>query len=137
MRHLVRYLFTFCSAASLVLCVAVCVLWARSCRTLEVFGGTRRTGAGSASVWLFSNRGTLFAHVRVYAAGSTDEAVAPWPSGSFDWISELQHLGFFEGHFPDRFWNRLIGLRFGRGEQQVAPDAGGAGGEGLFGSAET
>jgi hypothetical protein len=30
MRRLTRYLFTFCSAVSLLLCVAVCVLWVRS-----------------------------------------------------------------------------------------------------------
>jgi hypothetical protein len=30
MRRIFRHLFTVCSAASLVLCVAVCVLWARS-----------------------------------------------------------------------------------------------------------
>ena len=30
MRRLARRLFTFCSAVSLLLCVAVCVLWARS-----------------------------------------------------------------------------------------------------------
>src|SRR5687768_10735645 len=30
MRRLARHLFTLCSAVSLVLCVAVCVLWVRS-----------------------------------------------------------------------------------------------------------
>jgi hypothetical protein len=32
MRHLARHLFTLCSAVSLVLCIAVCVFWARSYR---------------------------------------------------------------------------------------------------------
>ena len=31
MRRLARHLFTFCAVASLLLCGAVCVLWARSC----------------------------------------------------------------------------------------------------------
>jgi hypothetical protein len=35
MRRLARYLFTLCSGVSLLLCVAVCVLWARSYRVDE------------------------------------------------------------------------------------------------------
>ena len=35
MGRLARWLFTLCSAASLVLCVAVCVLWVRTYKTAE------------------------------------------------------------------------------------------------------
>jgi hypothetical protein len=35
MRRLARHLFTLCSAVSLLLCVAACVLWVRSHRTVE------------------------------------------------------------------------------------------------------
>jgi hypothetical protein len=45
MRHLARRLFTLCSGVSLALCVAVCVLWARSGtrgdRVARVVGGLR------------------------------------------------------------------------------------------------
>ena len=44
MRRLARLLFTLCSAASLLLCVAVCVLWVRSHRTeTELY---RESGGG-------------------------------------------------------------------------------------------
>jgi hypothetical protein len=35
MRRLVRHLFTLCSALSLLLCLAICVLWVRSYRMTE------------------------------------------------------------------------------------------------------
>jgi hypothetical protein len=38
MRRLARHLFALCSAVSLVLCVAVCVLWVRSVDRLEAIG---------------------------------------------------------------------------------------------------
>ena len=51
MRRLARHLFTFCSAASLVLLVAVCVLWARSYwRGDAVSWGTPAGRAGVESV---------------------------------------------------------------------------------------
>jgi hypothetical protein len=44
MRRLARRLFTLCSAASLVLCVAVCVLWMRSYWRRDVVSVTRDHG---------------------------------------------------------------------------------------------
>ncbi|MDQ3149235.1 MAG: hypothetical protein M3Q38_04840 [Chloroflexota bacterium] len=58
MRRLARHLFTLCSALSLVLCVAVCVLWVRSysatARGVLVLGGCTfelRQYRGSVRVW--------------------------------------------------------------------------------------
>ena len=47
-----RWLFTICSAASLLLCVAVCVLWVRSywrCEWFETGNATRWRTVGSSS----------------------------------------------------------------------------------------
>jgi hypothetical protein len=52
MRRLARRLFTLCSAASLLLCVGMCVLWARSygrCEWFEVGNATRWRTVGSSS----------------------------------------------------------------------------------------
>jgi hypothetical protein len=43
MRRLACHLFAFCSAASLLLCVAVCVLWVRSYRSADQFWVNRAT----------------------------------------------------------------------------------------------
>jgi hypothetical protein len=48
MRRVARRLFTLCSAASLVLCVAVCVLWARSYMQLDP---ERPTLSGDDGYW--------------------------------------------------------------------------------------
>ena len=42
MRRPARHLFTLCSAASLLLCVAVCVLWVRSYRPGDAISYDRR-----------------------------------------------------------------------------------------------
>src|SRR5688572_21819176 len=42
MRRLARYAFTVCSAASLLLCVALCVLWVRSYWQRDNLGGHTR-----------------------------------------------------------------------------------------------
>ena len=56
MRRALRHLFTILSALSLLLCVANCVLWARSIRGGDVFG----VPIGSATVLtLVSQRGAL------------------------------------------------------------------------------
>jgi hypothetical protein len=51
MRRLARHLFTLCSAVSLLLCVAVCVLWVRSCRVQDDVihdrSGVRQIGLGT------------------------------------------------------------------------------------------
>jgi hypothetical protein len=44
MRRLARHLFTLCSAASLLLCVAVCALWVRSYWVGESLGRLHERG---------------------------------------------------------------------------------------------
>ena len=48
-RRLARHLRTLCSAASLLLCVAVCVLWPRSYRSQDFFGWTAITVVGEGA----------------------------------------------------------------------------------------
>jgi hypothetical protein len=55
MRRLARHLFTLCAAVSLVLCVAVCVLWVRSYQRADLAGRVD----GSALFALGSYRGHL------------------------------------------------------------------------------
>jgi hypothetical protein len=69
---LARHLFTLCSAVSLLLCVAVCVIWVRSCLTppaehIVSFGAVRGTvfpavplyAKPERSVWLATARGRV------------------------------------------------------------------------------
>jgi hypothetical protein len=67
MRRLVRHLFTLCSAMSLLLCVAACVLWARSYTVSYILSrddfdpatrDTRRRCIGLASGRLWAVEGT-------------------------------------------------------------------------------
>ena len=64
MRRLARRLFTLCSAVSLLLCVAVCVLWVRSyARADEGYWRRDDLTAGTAEtrkVWLRSARGVAW-----------------------------------------------------------------------------
>lgn len=46
MRRLARWLFTLCSAASLVLCVAACVLWVRSYSVADRVDWANDAGSG-------------------------------------------------------------------------------------------
>ena len=55
MRRLARRLFTVCSALSLVLCLAACVLWVRSYGAADSLGAGGRHTAGG----LVSSRGLL------------------------------------------------------------------------------
>ena len=55
MRRLARWLFTLCSAVSLLLCVAVCVLWVRS-----YFVGDTMGWVGTPSVGVASGDGLLW-----------------------------------------------------------------------------
>jgi hypothetical protein len=63
MCRLARHLFTFASAVSLLLCVAVCVLWVRSQSVMDVFQNATRPppGTKSASVTrgLFDRAGAV------------------------------------------------------------------------------
>ena len=63
MRRRARHLFTLCSAVSLVLCVAACVLWARNGATMH---GLRRgavpeygTAGSAGSLTVFTRAGAL------------------------------------------------------------------------------
>lgn len=73
MRRLVRYLFTFCSAVSLLLCFAVCVLWVRSYFTADVVadGWVNRPPISGTYVQAWSNRGAIsFRRFDVAVAGA-------------------------------------------------------------------
>jgi hypothetical protein len=77
MRRLARHLFALCSAASLLLCVAVCVLWVSSYSQLYRWqqDGTSVRDGGQYSqldVTIFANRGRLhFARLLPTADGSS------------------------------------------------------------------
>jgi hypothetical protein len=67
MKRLARHLFTLCSAVSLVLCVALCVLWVRSYWAYDDWNytGPPRTARRVESVTLMSANGRLLlSHVR-------------------------------------------------------------------------
>jgi hypothetical protein len=54
MRRLARHLFTFVSAVSMLLCLAVCVLWVRSRHPIIIYeSGDPRTASGSHGVLVF------------------------------------------------------------------------------------
>jgi hypothetical protein len=57
MRRLARHLFTLCSAVSLLLCVAVCVLWVRSYVRKDELKLVYRSGRQFCAI--ASNRGVL------------------------------------------------------------------------------
>jgi hypothetical protein len=56
MKRLARHLFTLCAAVSLLLCVAVCVLWVRSYSVMDIVAV--RQGENLADR-LYSSRGSL------------------------------------------------------------------------------
>jgi hypothetical protein len=58
-RLLARHLFTLCSAASLLLCVAVCVLWVRSYRTGTNYGWISRQEHDLHHRWVMLYRGNF------------------------------------------------------------------------------
>ena len=63
MRRLARHLFTLCSAVSLLLCVAVCVLWVRSYYAADSFGWEYADDErGSRSVGMVSSRAPHSGH---------------------------------------------------------------------------
>src|SRR5438045_1290308 len=64
MRRLARHLLTFCSAASLLLCVAVCVLWVRSYWAEDSFA---RGSPFQIDQWA-SRRGRVFYRRIVFVA---------------------------------------------------------------------
>jgi hypothetical protein len=104
MRRLARHLFTLCSAVSLVLCVAVCVLWVRSYVTFDSYaryGYTPTSGTAGRSWWwvVESIRGTL-------AIGGSEQ-----PSELFVWRSNLEfHQGRGNIGFRTPDPNRLAPL---------------------------
>ena len=62
MKRLARRMFTLCSAASLLLCVAVCALWVGSYERLDGF--TLRTGGRQYQVGFPAGRLLVAAHAR-------------------------------------------------------------------------
>src|SRR5687767_2128357 len=86
MRRLARRVFTLCSAVSLLLCVAVSVLWVRSYWTTDfVFRTTvdergRATGSHSVASW----RGSVWLRLGRLDAPSSDVEVRPLRLRSYD-----------------------------------------------------
>src|SRR4051794_3212026 len=64
MRRLARHLFTLCSAASLLLCVVVCVLWVRSYGEWDSLFYAAREDAGWTSRQAYCCAGELGYFVR-------------------------------------------------------------------------
>jgi hypothetical protein len=92
LRRVCRHLFTLCAAASLVLCVALVVLWARSYRRTDVaffnhgsggFGAA--TLSGGSVVWVNGNN---------YYADVKDDP--GWHAGSWRYASAYGNLSPIE-----------------------------------------
>jgi hypothetical protein len=64
-RRLARYLFTFCSAVSLLLCVATLALWGRSYWRFDgiAYGGAMDAGRMLEKVDVWTDRGGLFLQI--------------------------------------------------------------------------
>src|SRR5688500_12916376 len=67
MRRVLRHLLTFCSALSLLLCMAVCVLWVRSYSTDDRLGQWTRQIEGEKGSFVvervrgaYSHRGSVY-----------------------------------------------------------------------------
>ncbi len=69
MKRLARHLFTLCSAMSLLLCLALCVLWARSHWVQDVVGLSGTGEAGRTSYVLASAGGRVGVERQVRLAG--------------------------------------------------------------------
>jgi hypothetical protein len=72
MHRLARYLFTLCAVASLLLCVAVCGLWARSHRRADVVGW--KPNYEVCSIQSYCGKLFVFANL----AGSGDPGERDW-----------------------------------------------------------
>src|SRR5688572_768012 len=124
MRRLGRHVLTLCSAASLLLCVAVCALWVRSYRTMDNFGryavdpATPSTFAEARGVG--TARGAFtFGHVRV--SDPSQLGWTPPPRGtSWRWMSDpLSSSGLYP-----RTWSWL---GFARWDQPLNKNSSGGG----------
>ena len=71
MRRVARRLLTLCSALSLVLCVAVCVLWVRGRTRAE-----QLSAASAGSLWVLESNDRHLGLVRV--GGWRDNFSVPW-----------------------------------------------------------
>jgi hypothetical protein len=106
-----RQLFTFCSAASLLLCAAVCVLWVLSFR--RVVRVLRVGSGGAASCFVF--HGCVKLHRQSGPIAITNLYQQGHSPG--DWIWEYEPI-----NFPNRLGWRGVLL------PQVFVDSGGSGG---------
>jgi hypothetical protein len=117
MRRLARRLFTLCSAASLLLCVAACALWVRSYRVAELLthrathggatGFTERSlmlARGTAELGQFSSGGTLPARA---ALGFTRERFAA-SSVRLPRDTLAQRVGFGFRRLGTRGWSLSV-----------------------------
>ena len=98
MRRLARRLFTLCSFASLLLCVAVCVLWARS-----YFGEDALWAVGPGRNWeLSSGGGELRFTASDTMVGWLPQRPARWAYSRRPDLMPLVSLMYL----PDGFWAR-------------------------------
>jgi hypothetical protein len=102
MRRLARHLFTLCSALSLFLCIAACVLWVRSYRIMEQInwrnaggGRTVRSASGNVEVALLLADWSAYPHEFLSPKYERDVARPPfnylmamggnWDDVNFNW----------------------------------------------------
>src|SRR5687767_13374363 len=81
MRRLARRLFTLCSAVSLAMCVAVCVLWLRSYRAMDLVGWNRIAGEHATISGLAARNGVVYVHSTRHRADSVvnNRQIRPGP----------------------------------------------------------
>jgi hypothetical protein len=88
MRRRARHLFTLCSATSLLLCVAVCVLWARSYWAEEAIDNRWPHSVSGAMV----SRGVFSVH-RIWPS-HPDQIIWAGEESSFGWSHETAELPY-------------------------------------------
>jgi len=130
MRRLVRHCFTLCSALSLLLCIAICVLWVRSYRISEQVnwrnaGGWRAVSTASGEVEVALLLADWSAYPREFRTpryerdmprlpvnylmelgGSWDDVDSDWQWRGFAWHQKRntrQGILHAEGYVP--FWS--------------------------------
>jgi hypothetical protein len=115
-RRLARHLFTLCSAVSLVLCVAACVLWVRSYWYIDWLS-REAGGTGFTHQAVEIDRGHIVCHRRYntveYEAGWSFESEPREPDAS-SMLDDIDRMGLYvqDADFVSTRW---WGFRYGRG----------------------
>jgi hypothetical protein len=100
-KRLFRHLFTACSALSLMLCVAVVILWMAShCADIEVYNGWQTASAGKLKTVLFARGGVIVVERMPSLPNTTRKGPTPQPKGM---------LGFA---FTNENWNWIPGTPY-------------------------